>query len=473
MNNLLKKLSLSALMCISLTACYNSSSTVTASTPESSYIAAPGVHITVPVTFNANNGTVNNLHITSSLPSGWSIQNGQSAFNCATVNATGNGCQLNLTFAPTTVTNNTSFNLTYTYTTNTGINNAGSLLIPYAAVPNSVFIPDQGNNNVIQCTINPADGTMPSYGCSTVVQSNVSYPKDIVLQNFGNNKYIYVLNSYLASNPVPALNNTVISCPISSNGSIGACSSPLTVDPADGSSVDVTSIVFQNVNSNLYAYITNYFGNVIKCAANQDGTLSSCAFESETSSSSAAITFQEATDTGIMYAYITDAASNSIMVCTVDSTTGELGSCNPVTLSQQNILNTPYATTFQTSNGTIYAYIANGPSPANTAPAAGYITQCTVPSVGSTNFSNCANTGGVNGPNFGIASLLSLANISGTTYAYVVNYRIGYHGYPGGIAKCAVNPVNGSLSGCTYMLQNIYNPLAFHPVGMAFFTAGS
>ena len=65
----------------------------------------------------------------STLPSGWSATG--SSFTCASV-STGNGCQLNLTYAPTAATTGT-VTLGFSYRDSAGTAKTGTLNIPYTA----------------------------------------------------------------------------------------------------------------------------------------------------------------------------------------------------------------------------------------------------------------------------------------------------------------------------------------------------
>ena len=68
----------------------------------------------------------------SKLPPGWSSS--ANTFGCASV-STGNGCQLQLKYAPTALTAGT-LSLRYGYNDASGMPNFGVLNIPYAATTN-------------------------------------------------------------------------------------------------------------------------------------------------------------------------------------------------------------------------------------------------------------------------------------------------------------------------------------------------
>jgi hypothetical protein len=84
------------------------------------------------VTFTTDDGkSATNLSITSglsTLPAGWS---GPATFTCASV-STGNGCMLNLTYAPTAADSGT-VTLNYSYTNDAGAMKTGTTMVSYAA----------------------------------------------------------------------------------------------------------------------------------------------------------------------------------------------------------------------------------------------------------------------------------------------------------------------------------------------------
>jgi hypothetical protein len=95
---------------------------------------------TVNLSFNSSDGkAVTNLRVTTdlkALPSGWSAPAG--GFSCDSV-ATGNGCVLALTYAPTTAANGT-LTVQYSYTENSGAAKTGSKSISYASTAHDNLI---------------------------------------------------------------------------------------------------------------------------------------------------------------------------------------------------------------------------------------------------------------------------------------------------------------------------------------------
>jgi hypothetical protein len=109
--------------------------TVTATANTSLVSVAVGASGTLSVTFNSSDGlAVTGFGVSdslSTLPAGWT---GPTTFTCPLV-ATGSGCVLNLTYAPT-ATNSGTVTLTYIYVDNAGLSKVpgGTITIPYQAV---------------------------------------------------------------------------------------------------------------------------------------------------------------------------------------------------------------------------------------------------------------------------------------------------------------------------------------------------
>ena len=164
--------------------------------PSGQITALVGAAQAVAVTFTTDDGApVSAFSITSpisALPSGWS--SAAASLACASV-ATDNGCELVLTYTPTTVAAGT-LQLIYGYTNDTGIAKTGTVNIPYAA---SVAPLGQVNavvgagNQAVSVTFDTDDGaiatgltldtspaslpsgwsaSVPSFTCSTVSSGN-------------------------------------------------------------------------------------------------------------------------------------------------------------------------------------------------------------------------------------------------------------------------------------------------------------
>jgi hypothetical protein len=98
-----------------------------------------GSSATFSVTFTTDDGkTATNLSITtglSNLPAGWT---GPTSFTCATV-STGNGCMVNLTYAPT-APGSGSVTFDWSYVNNAGTSKTGTATVSYAATSNDNVI---------------------------------------------------------------------------------------------------------------------------------------------------------------------------------------------------------------------------------------------------------------------------------------------------------------------------------------------
>jgi hypothetical protein len=112
----------------------------------------------VTLTFTTDDGqSASNLGMLSSnasLPAGWS--GSVSNFTCGTV-STGNECQLQLAYAPSTLTSGT-VTLDYGYTSASGMYTTGSVNIPYAATTNDNIVATaapSGQVDAIVAEVNP------------------------------------------------------------------------------------------------------------------------------------------------------------------------------------------------------------------------------------------------------------------------------------------------------------------------------
>jgi hypothetical protein len=101
--------------------------------------AVVGGSRTLRISFNSSDGnSLSQLSVTGdlgALPAGWTAQ---VTFHCPTV-GTGNGCVLNLTYAPLG-TGSGTLRLTYSYVNNAGAPLKGSVAIPYSATPDNNIV---------------------------------------------------------------------------------------------------------------------------------------------------------------------------------------------------------------------------------------------------------------------------------------------------------------------------------------------
>jgi hypothetical protein len=142
--------------------------TVIAAPSTSPVSVAVGASQTVSVTFNSSDGlAITGFGISGSLgtlPAGWS---GPRTFTCPLV-ATGSGCVLNLTYAPT-ATDSGTVTLTYIYVDNAGLSKVpgGTVTFPYQAI---------AANNVVATAapsgqVNAAVGAMQSVSVTFTTDS--------------------------------------------------------------------------------------------------------------------------------------------------------------------------------------------------------------------------------------------------------------------------------------------------------------
>ena len=114
----------------------------------------------VTVSFTTNDGKpAANLFVTSTLatlPPGWT--SAAKSFSCASV-STGNGCQLHLTYAPTTLTGGT-VTLTYAYDDDAGTPQSGTLNLAYAATTNDNVVGTASPSGQINAVVGMGNQTL-------------------------------------------------------------------------------------------------------------------------------------------------------------------------------------------------------------------------------------------------------------------------------------------------------------------------
>ncbi|MGD0490964.1 MAG: hypothetical protein ABSC32_05400 [Steroidobacteraceae bacterium] len=107
----------------------------------------------IAVDFTTDDGRVASALILTSdlsaLPAGW--HSGSTGFSCGSV-STGNGCQLALTYAPTTLGSGT-LTLTYAYDDDAGNQQTGTLDVPYAATTNDNVVATPSPNGQINAVV--------------------------------------------------------------------------------------------------------------------------------------------------------------------------------------------------------------------------------------------------------------------------------------------------------------------------------
>jgi hypothetical protein len=274
----------------------------------------------VSVTFTTDDGRpATALQVTSglsALPAGWSST--ATTFSCSGFSS-GNGCQLPLTYAPSTAGTGTLI-LGYTYTNNAGQSKSGSASVAYRATTNDnivgapsaislavvtgsitsvsvTFTTDDGNL-ASGLTVTSGLGALPtgwsspsgSFACATVstgstCQLTFTYAPSAVdtggtlsltygyNDNSGTAKTGSVSIAYAATPAhlyVAEYSGTLFYCPLNGDGTLASCTatgSPSFVAP--------TGIAFYGSN---LAYVADYGSNVVfLCSVAADGNLSACA----------------------------------------------------------------------------------------------------------------------------------------------------------------------------------------------------
>ncbi len=362
----------------------------------------------VYVTFTTDDGAVaSGLSITSglsALPSGWS---GASSFTCSAV-STGNGCQLNLNYAPTAYGSGT-LSLAYAYTDNAGGAKTGTVSIPYAAT----------THDNVTGAVSPT-GTV-SLGAGQTQAVTVTFTTDDMNPASG-----MTVTSGLGSFPSGWTGPSQFGCSSISTGTgcqlslsyapVAAGSGTLTLsysysDDAGSSKNGTVSIPYSATAPHVYVVDASY--GVYLCAQGSGGTLSGCTLTGNglNGGGPTTITF------GGNFAYVSEFNNNAVEVCAVAGD-GTLSGCT----STGSNFTSP---THSSIHGG-YFYVGNGNSP-------GQVTQCAINS-NSGALSGCTTTASGVGNNIGGVSV-------GDTYSYV-------NEYVGTIYECTTGGT-GSLSSCS------------------------
>lgn len=238
---------------------------------------------------------------------------------------------------------------------------------------------------------------------------------------------------------------------VSAPGTIGVTSQDATISTGESAVITVTlsgATGINNVTVNLTSSESSVLSLsssscVITSSAVGQNTCSVTAMSGDESGVSTitatALGYQSATYTvtvnlkAIQYAYISDATQNKIFKCDL-GTLGELNSCIAESDLDTNQVE-PNKVTFNTINGSTYAYITTGGT------AGGVLYICNVTNGDFTNCSNQSVTDG-SGNEFSPNSIAFL-NQGTNTYVYMTSFANNNPIY------CNVNTSNGGFSGCS------------------------
>jgi hypothetical protein len=297
----------------------------TASTSGTVEVGVGGTGRNVAITFTTNDGlaasafAVTNL---ASLPAGWTAPS--AIFNCETV-STGNGCRLNLRYAPNSGTSGT-VTINYGYVDHAGKPRTGSIGIPYLAT--------YGNNVVA--------ATMPSGQVSAVVGGSAASVLVTFTTNDGKPASSLTLTTALTALPSGwSSANASFSCSSVSTGN--SCQLPLAFAPtsagsgtlqldynyadsagsARSGSVDIS---YTATSGSAHLYVADGIsGNVVSCEIG-GGAPSGCVAIGSGFSQPTSIAFYTDGGSGNTYAYVSDSSFNAVIACDVDSS-GSFSSC--------------------------------------------------------------------------------------------------------------------------------------------------
>lgn len=354
-----------------------------------------GSTASVQVTFTAAAGSVSAMHLTSTLPAGWSVTSG--TLPCTTL-AAGASCQATLTYAPTSAVPSGTVPIDFRYTDSLGVPRTGSLAIPYRARNHFVYVPNRFGQNVARCVL---DLNGDPSACSNLAPFAFNFPFSIRME--GNSAYL-----------MDATVRNVVHCAVDADGVLSNCA--------------ITGATLTNYPSSIairngIAYITDSSnGELQTCTVNVDGSLGGC---SRMSLTGPAI----ATSIGISgdRLYIGNAAASHITRCALwlDGM--------PLTCLSDNIPGLTGTSSIAISGS--YLYMTNN--------ANNNVLRCTIAGDGS--LSACVDAGAT-----GLDAPFGIALFGG--YAYISNANSNV------LSRCTVDGA-AMLSACmTYATPTLNEP---------------
>jgi len=173
------------------------------------------------------------------------------------------------------------------------------------------YVTNLGNGTVTFCTVNTTNGTFNA-PCETALD-NIQNPLFITLNAAGTIAYL-VADSSIAT--------TVLKCSVNTtSGLLGPC-------VATGSGFSgPTSIAINPVAP--FAYITNSNGSSVSiCSIEADGDLTDCTISSDTFNLPESIAFNSTGTVSYIASLSLTGSSNGLVICTVDTTSGNFSSCS-------------------------------------------------------------------------------------------------------------------------------------------------
>jgi len=403
--------------------------------PSGQITALVGAAQAVVVTFTTDDGApASAFSITSSvsaLPSGWN--SAATSLACASV-ATGNGCELVLTYTPTTVAAGT-LQIIYGYTNDAGIAKTGTVNIPYAASVHdnvSAMVAPSGQvnavvgagNQAVSVTFDTDDGAIatgltldtspaslpsgwsapaPIFTCSTVSSGNgcmlgLNYSPSAIASGTLSLGYSYTDNAGTAK-------TDTVSIPYATTAHDNVVGAAAPSGPIDltTNSTETVAITFATDDGNIASGLSVTSG----LSTLPTGWTGPAAFSCSTLS----------TGTGcqLSLTYAPTAADSGTV-------TLAFGYTDNAGAAKTGSVNIAFSARVQ------HVYVVDGRG----------VSLCGV--AFDQTLTGCAATGGLSGSN-GIA-------FSGN-FAYVASY--------GGVQVCAVG-IDGTLSGCTGTGSNFYGP---------------
>jgi hypothetical protein len=279
-------------------------------------------------------------------------------------------------------------------------------------------------NEVYLCKVLDANGEISTCSDAYTGGSEPEWsPYGTALKSFSGSTYLYVAdngdNDYSGGYAAILWQCTVDP----TSGALTSCSNAVT-DTSDVSGWDLAGVTFATFGSptaTTYAYLSDYNGNVWQCTAASNGTLSSCSTIVTSSDLSPAIswepnsiTFQVASN-GNTYAYVGDFYLNNVWQCQVNTTSGLMpGGCTATGGTEAGDW-APQAMAFESFNSTLYAYVAD---------QNGSLWQCAVETTGVIDSCSSAIMSGQTDPNWRPTGI-TFETLNGTVFAYISDGHYG------------------------------------------------
>lgn len=254
--------------------------------------------------------------------------------------------------------------------------------------------------------------------------SSLTSPKAIVFQTVNSNNYAYITNTQ----------NFMMICPVDNTGTFGTCSQVSVGAPS-------LSISFDIADNKAYVS-TNTSNTLLECdVSTVNGSLSNCTSAFGEPIGVAILTISGSTKV----AYILQTVGSGLELCQMNQTTGQITSC--ADSGSGFYFSPPFVPTAIGFSGS-FVYVANSEG-------TGTVAVCAFNSTNGA-ISACTDSGA--GFNFGDPTGIAFDTVSGTLYIYLVDEADSE------VIRCTANTSTGALSACAALSVSTFE----QPEGIAF-----